>query len=43
MQMGEMADLIDEHRAAVTSCFWPPVSPGTEHEVVDDQLPTAFE
>jgi hypothetical protein len=38
MQMGEMADLIDEHRTAVAARLWPTVDRGGEDEVVNDQL-----
>jgi hypothetical protein len=37
--MGEVADLVDDHRAAVAAL----VLVGTEHEVVDDQLASALE
>src|SRR5262249_60672928 len=39
MQVGEMADLVDEHRAAVAACVL--IRP--EHEVVEEQLSATLE
>jgi hypothetical protein len=39
VHVGEMADLVDEHRAAVAAR----VMAGTEHEVIDEKLAAAIE
>src|SRR5690349_5635794 len=43
MQMREMPDLIDEHRATGTAGGGPTSDTGRIHEVVEDQLPAPIE
>ncbi len=43
VQVGQVADLIDEHRAAGTSSRWPAVHTRGEHEVIEDQLAASLE
>jgi hypothetical protein len=43
VQMGKVADLVDEHRTAAAAHRRPAVDPRGEHEVVDDQLAAPVE
>jgi hypothetical protein len=43
VHMGEVPDLVDEHRTAGTACRRPPLDAGGEHEVVEDELAAALE
>ena len=42
-QVGEVADVVDEHGAAPAARLRPARDPGLEEEAVDDQLPTPVE
>jgi hypothetical protein len=43
VQVGEVTDLVDEHRASGTAGGGPAFDSRREHEVVDDQLPASLE
>src|SRR5258708_12569451 len=43
MEVGEVSDVVDEHRAAIAARIRPARHIRREHEVVDDQLAAALE
>jgi hypothetical protein len=38
-----VADLVDEHRTAITAGIRPAMRAGPEHEVIENELPTSLE
>jgi hypothetical protein len=42
MKVRKMANLIHDHRTAVTTRVWPAVDAGSEHEMIKDKLAAAF-